>query len=254
MKLRTKTATILSGTIAALALLSYLFARFYLLTGYENQEKEYAYQNVQRAIGAVEGELREIRAVARGNAAWDDAYAFLSNPDPRFMDKAFPQEKLQTSRLDVFAYIDLHGNILAIRSRKEAALNPVKASRAEIQIVHLAGLIRNQSVPRILTGVMTFPDGPMLVAAAPVLPSTSKGASRGLLLCGRNLDGDELAILSKASGVSLTALSAGTSPSQLQAVSLDLPAPLASPSGNTEAAGEQWSLLGVPVLILPLDE
>jgi hypothetical protein len=36
MKLRTKTAMILSGAIAALALLSYLFARSYLLTGYEN--------------------------------------------------------------------------------------------------------------------------------------------------------------------------------------------------------------------------
>src|SRR5215475_10582187 len=122
MKLRTKTATILSGTIAALALLSYLFARFYLLTGYENQEKEYAYQNVQRAIGAVEGELREIRAVARENAAADDAYTFFANSDPRFLDKAFPQERLLTTRLDVVAYIDLHGNVLAIRSRRDAAL------------------------------------------------------------------------------------------------------------------------------------
>src|SRR5215813_2024743 len=139
MKLRTKTAIILSGTIAALALLSYLFARSYLLTGYENQEKEYAYQNVQRAIGAVEGELREIRAVARENASSDEEYAFFANPDPRFMEKVFPPERLQTSRLDVLAYIDLHGNIVAIRSRKEAPLNPAKSSRAEIQIVHLSG-------------------------------------------------------------------------------------------------------------------
>src|SRR5215469_7648296 len=207
MKLRAKTAIILSGTIAALALLSYLFARSYLLTGYENQEKEYVYQNVQRAIGAVESELREITAVARENASWDDAFAFFGNPDPRFMEKAFSLEDLQTSRLGVFAYIDLQGKILAIRSRSDAALNATKSSKAEIQIVHLAGLVRRQSEPHILTGVITFPDGPMLVAAAPVLPSSGKGAPRGVLLCGRNLDGEELAILSKGSGVSLTTFS-----------------------------------------------
>src|SRR5215813_7306779 len=127
MKLRTKTAIILSATIAALAVLSYLFARSYLVTGYENQEKEYAYQNVQRAIGAVEGELREIRAVARDKAYWDDAYAFSANQDPRFLEKVFPQESLLTSRLDVFAYIDLHGNILALRSRNDSFLNPTKS-------------------------------------------------------------------------------------------------------------------------------
>jgi two-component system, cell cycle sensor histidine kinase and response regulator CckA len=254
MKLRTKTATILSGTIAALALLSYLFARFYLLTGYENQEKEYAYQNVQRAIGAVEGELREIRTVARENAARDDAYAFFANPDPRFVDKALPQESLQTSRLDVLAYIDLHGNVLAIRSGKEAAMNSAKSPNAEMQIVHLAGLVRKQPAPHTLTGVMTFAGGPMLVAAAPVLPSTSKGTPRGLLLCGRNLDGDELAILSKASGVSLTAFSSGPSSPQLQAISLDLPAPLTSNSAKADSTAEPWSLADVPVLIRPVDE
>src|SRR5215468_7783806 len=254
MKLRTKTATILSGTIAALALLSYLFARFYLLTGYENQEKEYAYQNVQRAIGAVEGELREIRTVARENAERDDAYSFFANPDPRFVDKAFPQESLQASRLDVFAYIDLHGNVLAIRSVKEAALNSANSPNAEMQIVHLAGLVRKQPVPHILQGVMTFAGGPMLVAAAPVLPSTSKSAPRGLLLCGRNLDGDELAILSKASGVSLTTFSSGPSSPQLQAISLDLPAPLTSNSAKADPTAEAWSLADVPVLIRPVDE
>src|SRR5262249_13986286 len=183
MKLRTKTATILSGTIAALALLSYLFARFYLLTGYENQEKEYAYQNVQRAIGVVEGELREIRTVARENAERDDAYAFFANPDPRFVDKAFPQESLQASRLDVFAYIDLHGNMLAIRSGKEAALNSAKYPNKEMQIVHLAELVRKLWVPLIQNGDMSFAVGLMLTATAPVLPSTSNSTPRGLLLC-----------------------------------------------------------------------
>jgi len=254
LKLRTKTAVILSGTIAALALLSYLFARSYLLTGYENQEKEYAYQNVQRAIGAVEGEVREIRAVARENASSDDVYALFAKPDARFLEKAFPQERLLTARLDVVAYIDLHGNVLAIRSTRDAALNSARTSRAERQIVHLAGLVRNQPIPHILTGVMNFPDGTMLVAAAPVLASTSKGTPRGLLLCGRDLDGDELAILSKASGVSLTTFSLTPSSSQLQAISLDLPAPLTSNSAKTEPTAEPWALGDVPVLIRPVDE
>src|SRR5215471_6442590 len=254
MKLRTKTALILSGTIAALALLSYLFARSYLLTGYENQEKEYVYQNVQRAIGAVVAELREISAVAREKASWDDAYAFLANPDPHFMEKAFPQESLQTSRLDVFSYIDLHGNILAIRSSKGAALNPARSSRAEVQIVHLSGVIRNQPTANIRTGIMTLPDGLMLVAAAPVLPSTGKGTPRGLLLCGRNLDGDALADLSKASGVSLTTFSSTASAPQLQSISLDLPAPLAPDSAKRAPNAAPWSLSEVPVLIRPLDE
>ena len=255
MKLRTKTALILSGTISVLGLLSYGFARSYLLRGYEYQEKEYAYQNVQRALGAIEGELREIKTVAREKASWDDAYAFFANPDIRFLDKAFPLESLQEARLDVFAYIDLHGNVLAERSQKGLSLDPAKSPKTEIKIVHLANLVKNQREPHLLIGVMTLPDGPILAAAAPVLPSNGKGAPRGVLFCGRKLDGDELAMVSKASGISVLTFSPTQSPSQLQTVSLDLPSLTMSPGVDRAVPPEQsLAFSDVPVLIRPLDE
>src|SRR5262249_51360261 len=150
---------------------------------------------------------------------------------------------------------DLHGNVLALRSRKNLSLNPDLSRNFEVQVVHLAGLIRNQRTPRVLTGVMSLPDWPMLAAAAPVLPSNGNGAPRGVLLCGRKLDGDELAILSKTSGVSLTAFSPATSSPQLQTIALDLPSVTLSHSTD-KASPELQALLPseVPVLIRPLDE
>ena len=122
MKLRTKTALILGCTVIGLVLFSYVFAR-YLLSDYENLEKQYAYQNVQRALGAFAAEFGEVKAAARENAAWDDAYAFMLSGDARFIDKAFPQESFDAARLQFLAFVDLHGGATALRFHKKFSVS-----------------------------------------------------------------------------------------------------------------------------------
>jgi len=255
MKLRPKMGLILGGTIAALVFCSYLIARYYVVTGFERLEFHESQQDVERALGAFATEFREIRTIARENAFWDGTYAFLRNPAPGFLEGAFPTESFFAERINLLAYVNLRGEIVALRLRTGHTVeNPAGRPDVTKEMVRLAALVKGQDSPRVWSGVVTLSDGPMLVAIAPVLRSTLQGPSRGALICGRRLDAEEVSLLSKSTKMELSVFPKGFPvPSDVKAVELAFPtSTLAAAFPENEIGAASSSLAIAPVLIRSL--
>jgi len=194
--LRLKTLVIIGATLLGLLVAFAILSRFTLLSRFAVYENDQVRSHVERASTALENELDQLSTIARDDAQWDAAYNFVVHGDRRFLEENFPSSAYVTMRLHLIEYVNASGQVIF--------QGPPGAEEVESRIpsgiqekIGRAGLLVSQSAATgAATGIVVLPDGPMMVASSPILPSSGEGPSRGTLILGRRLDANEVHRLS----------------------------------------------------------
>jgi len=160
-------------------------------------------QNLDRTLDALSNDFAALSTTVRDYASWDDTYAFLADGNSDYI-------KLNLNK-STFAAFNLHLVLLArpseqiVFSQRRDPLNSdiTPASQSLRDAVINSGILKHTDGKEHF-GIVLLPDGPMLVAAHPVLDSNREGPSRGTLLMGRYLNAAEVERLSEFIRVSLT--------------------------------------------------
>lgn len=196
MPVRRKTLVILAITISAFVGILYVASRTILLSRFSEIERDAVRRDVDRSTAALAGELGAMDALNLDNSSWDAAYAFMAHPTPQFIASSFGQAP-------VGSFIDQHDDFLmfvspsgVIVGDKNFDLAPgdyaVLLRNMRARLVPGSPLIQNPLSSNPLDGLLMLPEGPLLIADRPVLPSRGQGTPRGLLLVGRFWDAAEL--------------------------------------------------------------
>ena len=219
--------------LAALVLLAAsglaLFPTYLLRREFDRLEQAGVQRDAGRVSEAVQSELRSLAVLCKDWGVWDEAYAFVRDGNPAFIKTNLGWDSLLGStQVQLLVILDPGGRIVWGGFHPKDAGHAVALpafSQARIQELPLLTPPRMEGG----TGLFMTPEGPLLLAAHPILHSNGQGPAGGTILMGRLLDERRLEDLSRLLAFPLS-------------VRDTLRAPL--PPGETSSwAGQGWAPL-----------
>ena len=197
MTLHRKTLVIIGATLLGLLVAFFFLTRFTLLRRFADHENQQARQQVQRASTALDNEIAQLNTISVDDASWDAAYDFVQQPNASFLNSNFPLTVLTELRLDLVVFLNASDHVVFQKFTRQNAEYAVPADVAKA-ILQPGLLVRHSEYADTnrVSGILLLPDGPMMVAASPILKSSGDGPSKGTLILGRHLSANEVHRLS----------------------------------------------------------
>jgi signal transduction histidine kinase/sensor domain CHASE-containing protein len=204
MKLRHWTLSILSATLVGLNLALYAVASRLLLANAAQAEQQEVCQQMQGLGKSVEQRLEQLSTRFTDWSSWDDTYRFVQDGNAEFIRSNLIPPQLKNLQVNLLLIVRPSGEVVFgtgfdLGRMQRLAIPPQVAARLRPGDRLLTPARTQQPV----TGLLPLPQGPMLVAARPILTSSNYGPARGVLIIGRAIAGQELAALEKQSGLKL---------------------------------------------------
>jgi sensor domain CHASE-containing protein len=136
-------------------------------------------------------ELDVIDTTAVDWAFWDDTYDFVQTGDPAYIDANLMDATFDALEMNLFLFHDAQGEIVYskaydLNAQSEVPLFPGVVER----ICNNPTMVPLTDPAEATSGIVLLPDGPMYVAAYPVLTSEHTGPAQGTLIIGRYLTSD----------------------------------------------------------------
>lgn len=204
MTLHRKTVLTIAGLLGALLLGSYAVLSKMFVREFLNLERRETMENVQRALDAIHDEVAKINFTATDWAEWDDTYAYVEDRNAAYQESNLGEDTLDRLKLSAIMYVHASGQPVFVR----ALVGGVRVSGVpEVLSAPLAPgglLLRHGPDATALQGLLPSSDGPLMIAARPILTSAGTGPARGTLLFGRTLDASLLHDIAERVHLSVT--------------------------------------------------
>ena len=198
MTIRKKIILFSALALGAFFVALYLVSRFALLNGFARLESNYAHENVQHLQNEVGKEQKQIQLMARDFGEWDRTYEFMESRDPAYVRSELSDDTFKIMGVNLFALYDPSGHPVLHKSvgawiPDQSDLQAIVNARLKIPAVE-------NHLP-VSAGILELQGRIFLLAYQPILTSRGTGASRGVLVMGRELDPGLVSELSKSVGV-----------------------------------------------------
>ncbi len=202
MSLRARIVVWSTVIFIAFFVLAGVLGSWFSIRNYERLEENDVHHEVDVALRALHGQMESLGTTVRDWASWDDAHRFMRTQSQDFVRANLEISTLVNLRLDVIAFVDSGATRVVFGRALDWRVNRLEQFPASLS-EHLAPgrpLVRPRGPDEMVTGILDLPEGPLMVASAPIVSSDRQGASRGMLVMGRYLRHHELARLRRATG------------------------------------------------------
>ena len=198
--------------LSALCVLGLLLAgaKVILVERFVQLEEDEAALNMDRVQAAAGGLLDAMLAVAKDYGNWDDTYSYLVSPTDAYVQANFVEATFQNLKLNMVLLADADGGIVFSQGYDliEKELAPVQESWVELlrskKLLSPEGIMID---PAGIKGFMLTDDGPLMLVVKPVLTSDAHGPARGVIIMGRLVGAEEIALLSRLTLLTISWLS-----------------------------------------------
>jgi PAS domain S-box-containing protein len=151
------------------------------------------YQDMSEAVSQVQssltGETQSLLSTAQDWAWWDDMASFARNHNAEFIDRNANPANLATVKVHLFIIYDRNGTVLHSQLLSPEFKNNASAPDDLLHIIQTyPELITHRAEDPGTAGLLNFPEGPMVIASAPILLSDKSGPASGTIVMGRYLD------------------------------------------------------------------
>lgn len=206
MKLREKTLLAIGVTVVSLIGVLYVTSSTILVNGFAKLQEREAYRNAQRVQDALSNYLSDFSALNDQWAVWDDTYNFIKDGNSLYIEQNLNDFSLRPLKSNLILFINSKGELVIGRSfdLKQRQVVPIPKN-VQTYLAANRYLLQNPQQQQRFTGIVLLPDGPMAIAAGPILNSQGQGSSRGTLILGRYLDAEKIQYLSKLTHLPITA-------------------------------------------------
>jgi signal transduction histidine kinase len=225
MNLGQKTLLVVALTVAGVMTVLYAVSRDVLLRSYLALEQEQTRSAVSRTEAALNDEITNLARTTNDYGAWDRTYAFMEHPTRGYIKQEFENDTLEGLHVNSVMLADTSQKIVFFKAYDSVDNVEVRVP-IEIQkaLSTDSWVLRATATSTPAQGILLLPQGPVLIAACPILTTERVGPVRGVLVMTRNLDG---------------ALVEGLKKRTLLSVALD---PASSPSLHPDARGALQAL------------
>jgi len=177
MHLHAKLVTGLLLLLGGISLSMLLTFHLYLLPHVQVIEEEKLNTDLTRAEQSIQRELSRLSVLAVDWGSWDDTYAYMHDRNTHYESSNLTNSLLPTLQVDLLMILDNSGG----------AVQQITSSKLTRSDVPYSALISALNTSQNQTVIHT-PQGPLLIASSPVMPSEGYAAPRGNMVFGRLLD------------------------------------------------------------------
>ncbi len=184
MKLRTQ---MLLVTLLAVALVIgglYIGANYYLLSGTEEIEQNSIIETDNQFLKLLEYDLHHLSILTTDWGYWDDTYIFMDDFNQEYIDSNLVDSTFYDGGLNVILYFFPNGTYAYGKAYDLMADTEVPVPASLLEDIQIRKLIGSGSLLRKSTGLINTDEGPMAIAAVPILTSDEYGPMRGSLVMG----------------------------------------------------------------------
>lgn len=204
MTLRQRTLLIIGIAVVTLNAVLYAIASNLLLRNVQQAEEQDTRKQLNGVISVVNQSLEQFNRNFSDWAIWDDAYAFVQNGDPKFIQSNLIEDQLETNQINLVAFIQPSGRItfgtgFDLETQQKTPIPP----DLRRHLVPSDRLLHHPNLTHTISGIVSLPEGNMMIISRPILTSEGKGPIRGTLVVGRYLDQAEVNRLAKITRLKL---------------------------------------------------
>lgn len=205
MKLRYIFLLIVVLTVVTGVGLVSLVSKYSLLDEFTKIEEDALIADIQRVQAQLENESDNLALICQDWAYWDDSYAFIQDQNQDFIASNLEAQTLIDLSINFIGYYDLSNNeVYAVWVDLEFEEEMPAPEWWRVWLEENELLITNPDAYLEKSGILHTPDGEMVIAVEPVLPSFDNGEQpvRGSLIFAYFFDENKKDKISLISGVS----------------------------------------------------
>ena len=194
--LRAKTLVIVGLTLATFNAALYALVSRRVQRSYEQLEQRETAEDMARVMAALGDALWRLQDGARDYATWTETYRYVGDRNPAYAESTLTDFAFSRQSLALVVLLNRKSEVV-FATAFDAQRNRRLAPPAEVVARLRPGdpLVRHDPPDATgpghrggIHGVLLLPDGPMMVAAVPVLNDFGQGPAAGTLIWGRRLD------------------------------------------------------------------
>jgi len=224
MRIRQKTALVISIILAGLTILVLLLVGSIMYSTSRHNEIQMAFDRLMQANGAINNQISALLQTTTDYASWDDTYAYVKDRNPAFIESNFVDETFAKNRFWFVIITDTNG---AVIYNKTYDLHTETTGPVSPDILGLLApgnpLIQHDDVESAKSGFITATAGLFQVASRPILTSSYEGPIRGTLVFGRLFDECEVKLIADITHLPIEIIPTGdgVTPTELPAMGPD---------------------------------
>ncbi len=212
MKIRTKIMSLLALLFAALILLDIGIQQQILMPSFAELERDAARTSMRRIDYALEMTLDNLALTAADWGNWLDVYTYVASPTQEFLNTNITAVALKQLKVNALLIVDLDGRLVLSSARDLDSGSPLKlGAMAETELPRDFPWLRNLKSGTPAKGLIRTDAGIMMIASAPILDGSGRGAPRGMVIMGRLLTPVEVGSIGAQAQAMLTMTPGGTS-------------------------------------------
>jgi len=205
MNLRKKAVFATLLIIITLFICLFFVSQSIALNGFKELEMNYAEQNVNRTVSAMNGELDALDKSVYDWAAWDDTYEFIGNQNQEYLDSNIVDAVFINLGLNIILYVDLNNTVIFEKTFDAETGTEFSYSAELIDAILANGIIFKLPYSESSAmGLVQTDYGPMMIASRPTQNSACDSPLNGAMLMGRFFDVGTTEHLSEVIHISLT--------------------------------------------------
>src|ERR1017187_10358076 len=208
MTVRRKTIVIIAITFLVLIAVVYGVARTVILRNARQNEVLSGNRNMQRILDVLDERMSSLNRFSLDRSNLDGAYDFMAHPNHRqelTLFGEYNRTNPAARRASFLILLDNSGHALAQRKLylPDGGTREIPETLRS-QLVPGSVLMRHSELTQSTSGVVTAPEGPLLIVSRAVLKTDGEGPSRGSLVVGRIFNRYDLDQMEKLASFKLT--------------------------------------------------
>ena len=205
MSLRLRVLFVGGLVLIGVIVVSHSILQTIMLNDFARVEEREMRKHTARALNALSVDLAQLESAGSDWAPWDDTYNFIEDSNAAYVKSNLVDSAFAGLDLNLMVFVHSSGRIVFskgydLHSNQEI---PVPAS-LQAHLARDSFLLNHPDIQSVKTGIVSLPEGPLLVASMPILTSEKQGPIRGTLIFGRFLDSAEIARLAETTQLALT--------------------------------------------------
>ncbi len=185
MKLQGKTFFILFGSTAIIFSVVYLWSRFVLLSGFVQVEEKEVRRDLEQVVDTLNAQVSVISTRTGDWAYWDDTYQFVVDRNQEFIDKnlGYAQFASLSSLVNFILFFNEAGEPVCSKGYDLQNHEAIPVPPSLLRLLSKdSPFLKHSAEDSKVEGLLLLDEGPVMVAARPILTSEVKGPIRGTLV------------------------------------------------------------------------
>lgn len=200
---RSKIVAIIILSIVALSILIYVISTSLLLKSYHHIERDQTVQNVGRASDAVANTVAQLTVKLTDWAWWDDTYKFIQDNNDAYIESNLGMGSISNLKINTIVFIDSNKEIFFKKMINFSTKENLSSDSIGQYVEANKQLLSLSKKDSRVSGLVSLPEGTMLISALPILNSDGEGAVHGTLLFGKFLDSEMVSSLGELTHLSV---------------------------------------------------